>query len=185
MRVDFERFANEYYPHFREEQKAAADAALIYSEIMTHIRGSLQALHSAEGYLSSEEYLQLGTLRHSTLGESQRVHIYDAFVKYEKMKAEVGIQRKLPDYDISEVVFSVHKALEVTPLPEDVMMTSVFVDEVQDLAPSQIALFKHCSINPVGYVFAGDTAQTVSRFVHVWYYPKVGTIILRSILLSC
>ncbi|KAL6189758.1 hypothetical protein ACLB2K_036160 [Fragaria x ananassa] len=40
----------------------------------------------------------------------------------------------------------------------------VYIDEVQDLAMSQIALFKYvCSNVEEGFVFSGDTAQTIAR----------------------
>ena len=37
----------------------------------------------------------------------------------------------------------------------------VFVDEVQDLTPAQIALLRFICPDPTGFVMAGDTAQTV------------------------
>ncbi|KAL6192409.1 hypothetical protein ACLB2K_033499 [Fragaria x ananassa] len=40
----------------------------------------------------------------------------------------------------------------------------VYIDEVQDLPMSQIALFKYvCSNVEEGFVFSGDTAQTIAR----------------------
>jgi tetratricopeptide (TPR) repeat protein len=41
----------------------------------------------------------------------------------------------------------------------------VYVDEVQDLSPAQIALFRFVCGNPKGFVFGGDTAQTIMRGV--------------------
>lgn len=45
------------------------------------------------------------------------------------------------------------------------LMHTVFVDEVQDLRPSQIALFQFVCANPKGYMFGGDTAQTIAQGV--------------------
>ncbi|KAM1966183.1 hypothetical protein ACFX15_046434 [Malus domestica] len=46
-------------------------------------------------------------------------------------------------------------------------MDFVYIDEVQDLTMSQIALFKHmCNNVEDGFVFSGDTAQTIARGIH-------------------
>ncbi|KAF4359489.1 hypothetical protein F8388_001533 [Cannabis sativa] len=45
-------------------------------------------------------------------------------------------------------------------------MNFVYIDEVQDLTMSQITLFKHmCGNVEEGFVFSGDTAQTIARGV--------------------
>jgi superfamily I DNA/RNA helicase len=43
-------------------------------------------------------------------------------------------------------------------------MHFVYIDEVQDLTMSQIALFKYvCRNVEEGFVFCGDTAQAIAR----------------------
>ncbi|KAL6223346.1 hypothetical protein ACLB2K_006733 [Fragaria x ananassa] len=59
-------------------------------------------------------------------------------------------------------------------------MDFIYIDEVQDLTMSQLALFKHmCNNVDDGFVFSGDTAQTIARgidfrFQDIWhlFYKK-------------
>ncbi|KAL6219653.1 hypothetical protein ACLB2K_007412 [Fragaria x ananassa] len=59
-------------------------------------------------------------------------------------------------------------------------MDFIYIDEVQDLTMSQLALFKHmCNNVDEGFVFSGDTAQTIARcidfrFQDIWhlFYKK-------------
>ena len=153
VEVDFERFNSHYYPHFNS--KLGFEASVVYTEIFSHIKGSLQALHSASGYLSAEEYLALSESRESSLDEKQRQKIFDAYLKYEQLK-----RNQYQDYDQLDLVHHLYKSLSIQPY-RGVPMDSVFIDEVQDLTPAQISLFKFVCQNLSGFVFAGDTAQTV------------------------
>jgi len=154
--VDFDRFKNYYYPRFSEKLRNICDAAAVYTEIMTSIKGSLKSLHSSNGYLTVEEYVNLCKSRQSTLDSDQRELIYDAFRKYQKLKTQ-----EYSDYDILDVVHHVFQSLSVHGY-RGAVMDSVYIDEVQDLCPAQLALLKFVCNNTYGFVFAGDTAQTVS-----------------------
>jgi hypothetical protein len=159
--VDFDRFDSHYFPRFSETIRTVGDSSLFFTEIMSHIKGSLVAMRTERGHLGREQYLQLGTQRQSTLSINQRNLIYDAFQRYEKLKA----QEYTGDYDVLDVVAHVYRILSAHPEGyRGAAMYSVFVDEVQDLTPAQIALFRFVCGNPKGYVFAGDTAQTVILF---------------------
>jgi len=154
VEVDYDRFSSHYFPRFNET--LTSEASVVYTEIMSHIKGSLQALHSEKGRLSREEYRQLSQQRQSSLSEKQRDRIYDAFEKYERLKSQ-----EYRDYDTLDVVHHVYSTLSLEGY-RGVTVDSVYVDEVQDLTPAEITLFKFISENPRGFVFAGDTAQTVS-----------------------
>jgi hypothetical protein len=153
--VTFERFESHYALHFTQELDCSA--SLVYTEIISRIKGSIPALHSPSGwYLSEEQYIALGELRDSTVtNTAQRRVIYSTFKKYERMKNDNH------DYDLLDIVHYCYRALQQHSLPQ---VSSVYVDEVQDLTPAQIALFKFVCRNPNGYLFAGDTAQTVLFF---------------------
>lgn len=153
--VDYDRFVNHYFPRF--DSHIAFDVDQIYIEIMSFIKGSLQALHTKRGYLSLSQYLHLSEGRNSTLTIEQREVVYQAFEKYEKIK-----NTYYRDFDMLDVVFFVYSSLSKTPYA-GIPMTSVYIDEVQDLTPAQLALFQFVCPNLKGFVFAGDTAQTVSR----------------------
>jgi hypothetical protein len=161
--IKFERFATHYYPHFTKND-IDFDASILFTEIMSHIKGSLEALHSSIGCLSEDQYINLSSKRDSALNAKQRKVIYDHYRKYEKLK----VQTYRGDYDVLDVINHIYKVL-IDPkknygVNKKILMHSVYVDEVQDLCPSQIALFQFVCKNPKGFVFAGDTAQTVSLF---------------------
>jgi DNA polymerase III delta prime subunit len=153
--VNFERYDSHYYTHCHEEVKRF-DANFLFTEIISNIKGSLQALQSSQGFLSEAEYLFLSNQRSSNLSEAHRKMIYAEFLKYETLKSQYS------DYDILDIVHYVYRQLQLTPLALSSPIDSIFVDEVQDLTPAQIALFKFLCKNQNGYVFAGDTAQTIA-----------------------
>jgi tetratricopeptide (TPR) repeat protein len=160
--VTFVRFATNYFPRFSAEVSKQADAALVYTEIMSHIKGSHAALHTGDGRLSKEDYLSLADSRGASLDRVQRAMLYDVYERYEKMKAQLYPG----DYDCLDVVHHVYRALSQTgAVFRGALMTSVSVDEVQDLVPAQIVLFKFVCTDPAGFVFAGDTAQTIAHGV--------------------
>ena len=160
--VDYYRFINNYSQHFNNNKYHNIDPSLIFTEIMSVIKGSLEALKSKNGILNRQNYCFRSQLRHSTLNNEIRNYIYDEYEKYEKYKLTNN------DYDILDVVRHIYQNYTIMNmncsldnlLPNYV--TEIYVDEVQDLTPAEITLFRFASINYNGFVFAGDTAQTVS-----------------------
>jgi hypothetical protein len=151
--VTFDRFCSHYCIHF--DEKLYGDANLKYMEFMTTIKGSLESLYCPNGYLSEDKYLSLCSNRHSSLTEGQRRMIYKAFLKYEKLKGEYN------DYDQLDLAHFIYRSLDKCKAANLPNLQSVFVDEVQDLTPVQISIFQFICKNPSGFLFAGDTAQTV------------------------
>ncbi|XP_065872272.1 uncharacterized protein [Euphorbia lathyris] len=124
---------------------------------MSRIKGGLQASDSSDDTLGREDYVILAKGRVSTLSSHEREMMYDAFEAYEKMKMEKG------DFDMADIVIDLHRRLRSESYEGD-MMDFVYIDEVQDLTMRQVALFKHVSNNVKdGFVFSGDTAQTIAR----------------------
>ncbi|KAJ6401717.1 hypothetical protein OIU84_013891 [Salix udensis] len=155
--VNFEKFCAVYWPRFNEKIKNKLDSSRVFTEIISHIKGSLQAGKSRDGSLSREDYVTLSEGRISTLSRQKRDVIYDIFEDYEKMKAANG------DFDMADFVNDLHLRLK-TYKYEGEVMDFVYIDEVQDLTMRQIALFKHiCRNVDEGFVFSGDTAQTIAR----------------------
>lgn len=167
--VDFDHFQHFYYPAFSDKLRKAVGASALYMEIFTHIKGSLGALGGSR--LSLERYLALGGSRSVTGGAmgstDMRRLVYQAFLRYEAKKEE---QR---DYDVLDVVHHAYQQLARSPY-EGPRMHAVYVDEVQDLTPAQIALLKFVTASPKSYLFAGDTAQTVRE-----------SLLLRIVVLFC
>ncbi|KAG6766040.1 hypothetical protein POTOM_030105 [Populus tomentosa] len=157
--VNFEKFHAVYWPRFNEKFKKKLDSSRVFTEIISHIKGGLQAGESCDGRLSREDYVFLSESRKSTLNMQKRDLIYDIFEDYEKMKVENG------DFDMADFVNDLHLRLKTYKYEGDAM-DFVYIDEVQDLTMRQIALFKYiCRNVDEGFVFSGDTAQTIAKGV--------------------
>ncbi|TXG56677.1 hypothetical protein EZV62_017990 [Acer yangbiense] len=157
--VNFERFGLLYWPHFNSELTKKLDSSRVFTEIISHIKGGLRAMDVGDGRLSREDYVQLSGGRVSNLSTRKREKIYDAFLNYEKMKVKNG------EFDLADLVIDLHFRLRDGNFHVD-EMDFVYIDEAQDLTMSQIALFKYICRNVAeGFVFSGDTAQTIARGV--------------------
>ena len=131
------------------------ECSVVYTEIMSTLKGGLDSLASVDSMLSLERYMELSETRSATLPSDVRELIYYSYVKYEKLKSE----RR--EYDLEDVVHYVYDRLKIEGY-RGVEFTHVSIDEVQDLSPSQLSLFTFICRNKSGFVFAGDAAQTVS-----------------------
>ncbi|KAI9168793.1 hypothetical protein LWI28_002013 [Acer negundo] len=157
--VNFERFSSLYWPHFNTELTKKLDSSRVFTEIISHIKGGLHAMDVGDGRLSREDYVQLSGGRVSNLSTRKREKIYDVFLNYEKMKVENG------EFDLADLVIDLHFRLRGENFYAD-EMDFVYIDEAQDLTMSRIALFKYICRNVAeGFVFSGNTAQTVARGV--------------------
>ncbi|XP_057420200.1 uncharacterized protein LOC130714313 [Lotus japonicus] len=155
--VTYDRFDSLYWPHFNCQYTKTLDPSRVFTEIISHIKGGMQAMEHGEGRLSRENYLSLSENRASSLSKQKREVIYDIYQSYEKMKMDRG------DFDLADIVADLHLRLRIKGYDGD-EMHFVYIDEVQDLTMSQIALFKYvCPNVEEGFVFCGDTAQTIAR----------------------
>eukprot|EP00899_Mesostigma_viride_P025252 jgi/Mesvir1/5911/Mv00680-RA.1 len=160
--VTYETFASQYWPRFNEQLTKRHQETQVWTEICTHIKGSCDALHDAKGCLSRDRYVALASRRVSTLDEAHREEVYSLFLSYEALRKQRG------QYDLADYVFYVYTqyAKGKAEIPPASLMHYVYVDEVQDLCPAQIALLRFVSANvETGFVFAGDTAQTIAKGV--------------------
>ncbi|KAF3433722.1 hypothetical protein FNV43_RR24825 [Rhamnella rubrinervis] len=155
--VNYERFSSSYWPRFNSQLSKNLDPSRVFTEIISYIKGGLQSMEAFDGKLNREDCNRLSERRASSLSKQKREIIYDIFQAYEKMKMENG------EYDLADFVNDLHFRLRHERYEGDVM-DFVYIDEVQDLTMSQLALFKHnCSNVEEGFVFSGDTAQTIAR----------------------
>ncbi|XP_059444854.1 uncharacterized protein LOC132176609 [Corylus avellana] len=158
--VNYERFSSSYWPHFNNQLTKNLDSSRVFTEIISHIKGGPQALEAGDGKLSGKDYVLLSEGRVSGLNRQKREIIYEVFRNYEKMKVKNG------DFDMADVVIDLHLRLRVERYEGD-EIHFVYVDEAQDLTLSQIALFKYiCKNVEEGFVFSGDTAQTIARGIN-------------------
>ncbi|KZV14915.1 hypothetical protein F511_40287 [Dorcoceras hygrometricum] len=155
--VTYDRFSSFYWPHFNTKLTKNLDSSQVFTEIMSHIKGGLLAGEACDVKRNRQDYVSLSESRVSTLSGDKREVIYDIYQDYEKMKMERG------EFDVADFVIDIHLRLSKENLAGD-KMDFVYVDEVQDLYMRQIVLFRHiCKNIDDGYVFSGDTAQTIAR----------------------
>ncbi|XP_069151554.1 uncharacterized protein [Solanum lycopersicum] len=157
--ISYDRFCCLYWPHFRRQLTKNLDPSRVFTEIMSHIKGGLHAGDFQDGKLSRDAYVSMSKSRVSNLSAEKREGIYDIFQAYEKMKMNRG------EFDISDLVNDIHLRLKHDQLDCD-KMDFVYIDEVQDLTMRQLSLFKYiCRNVDEGFVFSGDTAQTIAKGV--------------------
>ncbi|CAM0903002.1 unnamed protein product [Alopecurus aequalis] len=155
--VTYEKFAASYWPRFNADLTKNLDASIVFTEIISHIKGRYQARGPYTSKLGRQDYVMLSDKRFSSLNSEKRDSIYSIFIAYESLKSTAG------EFDLSDFVNSLHISLVSEGYNGD-LVDFVYIDEVQDLTMTQIALLKYvCRNFKEGFLFAGDTAQTIAR----------------------
>lgn len=93
--LTFTLFRKEIWRKMNSRVKSSLDPALVWLEIKSYIKGSVEALHindedrdlSQRRFLSRDEYLSLPR-KMSRIDSSQRQVVYDLYEMYEKIKKE-------------------------------------------------------------------------------------------------
>ncbi|MED6209366.1 hypothetical protein PIB30_053967 [Stylosanthes scabra] len=75
--VTYDKFASLYWPHFNLQHTKKLDCSRVFIEIISHIKGGIQAMEPGEGELSRNDYLLLSENRASSLTKRKREMIYD------------------------------------------------------------------------------------------------------------
>ncbi|XP_031287022.1 uncharacterized protein LOC116145713 isoform X2 [Pistacia vera] len=158
--LNCDMFSSFYWPHFDSKLTKKLDSSRVFNEIICHIKGGLQTMEVDDGKLSRQNYVQSSESRVSSLSKRDKEKIYDIFQNYERMKKENC------EFDLSDLVIDLHRRLKAGKYNGDIV-DFVYIDEVQDLAMSHIMLFKYiCRNVKEGFVFSGDTAQTVAKGIN-------------------
>ncbi|XP_074273010.1 uncharacterized protein LOC141596685 [Silene latifolia] len=175
--VNYDKFCMFYWPHFNSQLTKKLDASKVFIEIISCIKGGLLVGETLDGRLTLEDYLNLSQGRTSTLNHEKRDAIYRIFLDYEKMKLE----RR--EFDLADFVNDLHRRLQHERYDGD-FIDYVYIDEVQDLTMRQIALFKYvCRNVDEGFVFSGDTAQTIARGID-FRFQDVRCLFYKEFLVS-
>ncbi|KAL2892243.1 TPR and ankyrin repeat-containing protein 1 [Bienertia sinuspersici] len=154
--VTYDKFRTAYWLHFNSEFTKRLDPVRVFTEINSCIKGQLHFEEQGCSKLSLQSYLQLSK---SHVSNAEKEMIYKIFEDYEKKKVFRG------EFDLSDLVNDLHRRFKYEKY-EGKFMDFVYIDEVQDLTMKQLALFKYISNNvEEGFVFAGDTAQTIAKGV--------------------
>ncbi|GAX74067.1 hypothetical protein CEUSTIGMA_g1517.t1, partial [Chlamydomonas eustigma] len=160
VEVDFDRFEGLYWSNLDAAHRRGNDPSVVWTEIQSTIKGGLDALKTEGGKIGQQAYLEMSETRAGAhLSKSHRVGIYSLFKQYKTLKGQRW------HWDMADLTSHVYMGLRRQDgLQPHQAFHRVYVDEVQDLTPSQLSLFKYlCSMPAEGLLFAGDTAQTIAR----------------------
>ncbi|KAG8369518.1 hypothetical protein BUALT_Bualt14G0021900 [Buddleja alternifolia] len=175
--VTYDRFWSSYWPHFNARLTKNLDPSRVFTEIMSHIKGCLSEGETCDSRRSRQDYISLSDSRVSTISADKREVIYDIFQDYEKMKMERG------EFDLADFVIDIHTRLENEFFLGDTM-DFVYIDEVQDLNMRQISLFRYiCKNVDEGFVFSGDTAQTIARGID-YRFEEIRSLFYNEFLMK-
>ena len=154
QRVTFARFKRDVY----QDDRNGIDPLIVWTNIRTFIKGSIEATKSSGFCLSKEEYLKLGKKR-CRLSLEQREDVYSIFVRYQKYTSELHL------WDDCDRITSILRRLLYAKesYPDVFQMTKkskIYVDEIQDYTQAECLLFFLLS-GPGDLFLAGDPAQSV------------------------
>lgn len=156
----FEDMWRKGYEAERKANTGRIDPKLIYQEFMSFIKGSAEAVSSPNGYLSLEEYLDLGRKRSANTDKDIKEQIHKLLPAYQKAKAIRGF------YDRADLVHSLYTRLAKHGY-QGVSISHVVRDEVQDFVQGEL-LLDVLVLGPKragAVMYCGDTAQTIARGV--------------------
>ena len=126
-------------------------------EIKSFIKGSAEAFLNESGFLTKDQYVQIGKKRAPNFNGDREV-IYSLFLAYRKKMSSLNY------FDEMDVCFNVFKRLRGQPYPIW-GFHEIYVDETQDFTQSELLLLLKCSLNPNAMFFTGDTAQSIMKGV--------------------
>ena len=158
MEVTASYFCKNIWPKIRNDKKHL-DPLLVWMEIKSFIKGSSQAVRKKCGYLSEEEYCNLGKkMAYNFAGNRQE--IYKLFEAYKDF-----IQRSdIYLFDECDLVHSVYQRFSLTG-DLNWSVHNFYIDEVQDFTQAELMVFLQCCRDPNGLFLTGDTAQSIMRGV--------------------
>ena len=130
---------------------------LVWMEIKSFIKGSREAIECESGYLSEEEYNEIGRKAAPNF-RGDRKRVYELFVLY---KAYIQNHPTENLFDECDLVHNLFKRL-----PEGVdklkwVLHSIYIDEVQDFTQGELWLMLHNCSDPNRVFLTGDTAQSI------------------------
>lgn len=161
--IDFFRFKKQFFDYGTEE----IDPLIVWTNIRSFIKGSMEALGNENGFMSEEQYMALGKKR-CRFSDEQRTEIYKIFQKYQEFMNEnelwdendriIALLRRL------KFARATYPDLFLDTFNSWIQFDKIYVDEVQDYTQVECLLF--FELGGAGNLFlAGDPAQNVARGV--------------------
>ena len=135
------------------------DPLLIWTEIESFIKGSVQALSSKSGYITEGEYIQVGA-KQSNFSVEFRREVYKLFIQYNNEMKHKNITKYR--FDSNDLVWNLNQRLNKKGL-RNISWTihELYIDEVQDFTQAELSVIFKCCKDPNRCFLAGDTAQTI------------------------
>ncbi|KAI8776906.1 TPR and ankyrin repeat-containing protein 1, partial [Biomphalaria glabrata] len=168
----YEVFAFQVWPKVAKKVQLDCYASLAWTEIMSFIKGSYEALNTENGYLNKTQYLDLGRKRAPNFS-GDRAKIYEAFLLFNNYKQQHFL------FDEADLVFKLYTRLRtMTYIPWT--LHEIYVDETQDFTQAELALLVSLGHDPNKMFLTGDTAQSIMRGISfrfidlksLFYYAK-------------
>ncbi|XP_042188525.1 TPR and ankyrin repeat-containing protein 1 isoform X2 [Callorhinchus milii] len=154
--VTYEVFAHDLWPKMMKG-KPQYNPALVWKEIRSFLKGSIEALTSPRGYLTLEQYINLGKKRAPNFQED-RSEIHRLFLMYQQIKSQRGC------FDEEDLLRSLSLRLsKLDELPWSIH--ELYGDEIQDFTQAELALLMKCINDPNSMFLTGDTAQSIMKGV--------------------
>ncbi|KAH9005755.1 hypothetical protein EDB86DRAFT_2843047 [Lactarius hatsudake] len=157
--VTFDVFKRKYWHHLPQFLTKGIVPSVAFGDIIGTIKGSEKSLESPNRALDRGTY------------ESLTNRDYALFESYQKIKRERG-ERDLADrtHDLLDGINNYR--------PKGNLVDFVYVDEVQDLLLIDARLIISLCRNPDGFLWAGDTAQTIS-IGSTFSFRELGAFVYR------
>ncbi|XP_078072737.1 TPR and ankyrin repeat-containing protein 1-like isoform X2 [Mustelus asterias] len=154
--VTYEVFARDLWPKM-VKGKSHFNPALVWKEIKSFLKGSIEALNSPQGSLTEEQYIKLGKKRAPNFQED-RSEIYRFFCLYQQIKSQYRY------FDEEDVLYSISLRLSKSDeLPWSIH--ELYGDEIQDFTQAELATLMKCINDPNSMFLTGDTAQSIMKGV--------------------
>ncbi|CAL1538728.1 unnamed protein product [Lymnaea stagnalis] len=146
---------SEIWPKVTKKIQIDCHPSLVWTEIMSFIKGSFEALYTEKGYLEKNQYLELGRKRAPNFS-GDRTQVYEVFLRYHSYKQQHFL------FDEADLVFKVYTRLRtMTYCPWT--FHEIYVDETQDFTQAELALLVSLCYDPNKMFLTGDTAQSIMR----------------------
>jgi len=155
-KMDFRRFKTDLF-----KGDEGIDALIIWTNIRSFIKGSIEATVNQNRILTQEQYLSSEVIgkKRCRLSTEKREVVYDIFLRYQNYMESNDLW---DDCDrINALITRLLQSRTSQPdIFEEVRCSKIYVDEVQDYIQSELLLFFYLS--GAGDLFlAGDSAQNV------------------------
>ncbi|XP_067665651.1 TPR and ankyrin repeat-containing protein 1-like [Haliotis asinina] len=153
--VTYETFAEEIWPKILKKMSVNYHPSLVWTEIMSFIKGSFEALLKPNGHLSKDEYIELGKKRAPNF-TGERDKVYELYLRYDHFKKQKFL------FDEADLVQNIYKRLR-SMNEQTWVIHQLYVDETQDFTQSELCVLLRINQNPNDMFLTGDTAQGIMR----------------------